>query len=279
MMGPVIKYQNHMGKSVDLSSNGIVADPTDVLAWSLDVDDSYGTVRSVSRSVASRKLKVATYSMAARRRLYEVPAVDVDAMKPGRLYVGEWYLMCYVTASSVSGWWYRDGVAAYDLDVTVVDPLWRKDVSYVLTERYEGGVGLDFPHDFPHDFGYSNVITAVNNTGFRPADALIRVYGPAEWCVVTVAGNEYIVSESLEEGEYVTVDTYARTVEVTRLTGEVENAFQSVGGDYFEGSGSYIFERVPVGLSEVVWSGTSDLDITMVLTRDEPDYADLLGVA
>ena len=173
----------------------------------------------------------------------------------------------------------RTDIRHLPLTVTVVDPLWRKDVSYVLTERYDGGAGLDFPHDFPHDFGYSNVITSVNNTGFRPADALIRVYGPVDRCTVTVAGNEYIVSESLEEGEYVTVDTYARTVEATRLTGEVENAFQSVGGDYFEGSGSYIFERVPVGLSEVVWSGTSDLDITLVLTRDEPDYADLLGVA
>lgn len=279
MMGPVIKYQNHMGRSVDLSSNGIVTDPTDVLAWSMDVDDSYNTVRSVSRSVESRKMKAVTYSMAARKRLYEVPAVDVDAMRPGRLYVGEWYLVCYVTASAVSGWWYGDGVASYELTVTVVDPLWRKDVSYILTERYDGGAGLDFPYDFPHDFGYSNVITTVNNTGFRPADVLIRVYGPVDRCTVTVAGNEYGVGVSLEAGEYLTVDTYARTVEVTRLTGEVENAFQSVEGDYFEGSGSYIFERVPVGISEVVWSGTSDLDITLVLTRDEPDYADLLGVA
>lgn len=278
-MGPAIKYQNHLGKSVDLSSNGIVADVTDVLAWSMDVDDSYNTVRSMSRSVESRKMRVATYSMAARRRLYEVPAVDVDAMRPGRLYVGEWYLVCYVTASSVNGWWYGDGVAGYDLTVTVADPLWRKDVPYVLTERYDGGAGLDFPHDFPHDFGYSNVITTVNNTGFRPADVLIRMYGPVDRCTVTMAGNEYTVNESLEEGEYVTVDTYARTVEVTHLTGEVENAFPNVGGDYFEGSGSYIFEKVPTGLSEVVWSGTSDLDVTLVLTRDEPDYADALGVA
>ena len=279
MTRPAVKYQNHLGKSVDLSSSGIVADVTDVLAWSMDVDDSYDTVRSVSRSVESRKMKVVTYSMAARKRLYEVPAVDVDAMRPGRLYVGEWYLVCYVTASAVSGWWYGDGVASYDLTVTVVDPLWRKDVSYTLTERYDGGTGLDFPHDFPHDFGYSNVITTVNNTGFRPADVLIRMYGPADWCTVTIAGNEYIVNESLEEGEYVTVDTYARTVEATRLTGEAENAFPNVGGDYFEGSGSYVFERVPVGLSEVVWSGASDLDVTLVLTRDEPDYGELLGVA
>ena len=88
MMGPVIKYQNHLGKSVDLSSNGIMVDPADVLAWSLEVDDSYGTVRSISRSVTSRKMKVVPYSLAARKRLYEVPAVDVDAMRPGRYCFG-----------------------------------------------------------------------------------------------------------------------------------------------------------------------------------------------
>lgn len=279
MTRPAVKYQNHLGKSVDLSSNGIVADVTDVLAWSMDVDDSYNTVRSVSRSVESRKMKVVTYSMAARKRLYEVPAVDVDAMRPGRLYVGDWYLVCYVTASSVSGWWYADGVSSYEVEVTVVDAQWRKDVPYVLTERYDGGAGLDFPYDFPHDFGYSNVITTVNNTGFRPADAVIKVYGPTDSCEVTVAGNVYSVGVSLEVGEYVTIDTYERTVRVTRLTGDVENAFPDVEGDYFEGSGSYVFERIPVGLNEVIWSGTSDLDLTVVLTRDEPDYADALGVA
>lgn len=279
MMGPAIKYQNHLGKSVDLSSNGIVADPTDVLAWSLEVDDSYGTVRSISRSVESRKMKVVTYSMAARRRLYEVPAVDVGAMRPGRLYVGDWYLVCYVTASSVSGWRYGDGVSSYDLTVTVVDTQWRKDVPYVLTERYDGGAGLDIPYDFPHDFGYSNVIATVNNTGFRPADAVIRVYGPTDSCKVTVAGNVYSVGVSLEVGEYVTIDTYERTVRAARLTGDVEDAFPDVEGDYFEGSGSYVFERIPVGLNEVTWSGTSDLDLIVVLMRDEPDCADVLGVA
>lgn len=279
MTRPAVKYQNHLGKSVDLSSNGIVADVTDVLAWSMDVDDSYNTVRSVSRSVESRKMKVVTYSMAARKRLYEVPAVDVDAMRPGRLYVGDWYLVCYVTASSVSGWWYADGVSSYEVEVTVVDAQWRKDVQYVLTERHDGGAGLDFPYDFPHDFGYSTSAFTVSNTGFRPADAVIRVYGPADSCQVTVAGNVYSVGVSLEVGEYVTIDTYERTVRVTRLTGDVEDAFPGVEGDYFEGSGSYVFERIPVGLNEVIWSGTSDLDLTVVLMRDEPDYADALEVA
>lgn len=279
MMGPAIRYQNHLGKSVDLSSNGIVADPTDVLAWSLEVNDSYGTVRSIGRSVAARKMRVVTYSMAARKLLYEVPAADVDAMRPGRLYVGDWYLVCYVTSSSVRGWWYGDGVSSYEVEVTVVDAQWRKDVQYVLTERYDGGAGLDFPHDFPHDFGYSTTAFTVNNVGFKPADAVIRVYGPVDSCQVTVASNTYSVGVSLEVGEYVTIDTYERTVKVTRLTGDVEDAFPHVEGEYFEGSGSYIFERIPTGLNDVIWTGTSDLDLTVVLMRDEPDYTDLTGAA
>lgn len=277
MTRPVVKYQNHLGKSVDLSSNGILVDVTGVLEWSMDVDDSYGTVRSINRPVTSRKMKAVTYSMAARKRLYEVPAVDVDVMKPGRLYVGDWYLVCYITTSTVSGWWHADGVASYEVEVTAVDAQWRKDVQYVITERYDGGAGLDFPYDFPHDFGYSTSAYTVNNTGFRPADAVIRMYGPVDSCQVTVAGNEYSVGVSLDVGEYMTIDTYERTVRVTRLTGEVENAFPYVNGDYFEGSGSYVFERIPTGLNDVMWSGTSDLDLTVVLMRDEPDYEDVLG--
>lgn len=276
MTTPMIRYENHAGESMYLNRDGVVADITDVLEWSLDVDDTYGIIRSMTRSVGSRKMKVVTYSTDARKRLYEIPAADVSAMRPGRLYVGEWYLLCYVTSSAVNGWWYRNGVASYDVDVTVVDPLWSKEIEYEFSMTSIGGVGLDFPYDFPHDFGFSNVVTSIDNHEGAPADAILRFYGPADECRVIIAGNEYYVGEPLESGEYVTINTYEKTVKLTRINGEVEDVFSSVRGEYFQGSGSYVFEKIPSGLSNVTMGGGSDVDIILTMHRDEPDYAELL---
>lgn len=267
-----MKYLNNRGQAVDLSANGIVCDPTDAIAWDLDANEVNGRVASFSPAKSTRSLKCVTYSMGARRRLYEIPAYDVADQKPGRLYVGDWYLVCYMTASKQEHWWREDGAAKYTLTVTVDDPYWRRDTSYVYTERHDGGQGLDFEYDFKYDFGYAPSTVVIDNENYLPADATIRIYGPAEQPGIEIGGNSYSVDVELEQGDYLEVSTYDKTARVVRLTGAVENAFPDILGDYMEGSGSYIFEKVPTGQSDVTWDGNFDFDVVVTERRDEPRW-------
>lgn len=267
-----MKYVNNRGNAVDLYGNGVVCDPTDAIAWELESSEVNGKVASFTTGVTTRKLECATYGMLARRRLYEIPAYDVAEMKPGRLYVGDWYLVCYVTASSQERWWATDGIAKYELTVTIEDPHWRRDTTYVYTERHEGGQGLDFQYDFQYDFGYAPSTVVVQNDNYLAADALIRIYGAVKNPTISVGENDYTVNVSLEQGDYLEISTYDKTVRVVRLTGKVENAFPDIQGEYMEGSGSYIFEKVPTGQSDVTWSGTFDFDIVVTERRDEPRW-------
>lgn len=265
-----IKYQNNRGDSVDLYGNGIVCSPTEIMGWDLDADDLNGKIASFSTGVVSNSLSVATYSPQARQRLFDIPAFDREDMKPGRLYVGDWYISGFLTGASVENWWDESGKAKYGLTFTTDDAYWKRDTTYVYTEREDGGNGLDFPYDFEFDYGYAPSTVVVRNENYLPADALIRMYGEVENPSVEIGDNEYSVNVTLSLGDYVEIDTYEKTVTVHRLDGKVENAFESIQGEYMEGSGSYVFQRIKTGVNDVTWSGTFDFDIVMTERRREP---------
>lgn len=267
-----IRYINNRGTVLDLNSGGIVCSPTDAIAWDLDASEVNGKVAAFTTGVTTKELDCATYTMTARQKLYEVPAYDVADMKPGRLYVGDWYLICYVTASQQESWWRTDGHAKYTLTITVEDPHWRRDTTYVYTERKDGGRGLDFQFDFAFDFGYAPSTVIVNNTNYLSGDAIIRMYGPSTNPDITIGENTYGVDVTLEQGDYVEISTYDKTVKVVRLSGETENGFPLIAGDYSEGSGSYIFQKIATGSSDVTWDGNFDFDVVMVERRNEPRW-------
>lgn len=269
-----MKYQNHLGASVDLNANGIVSNVSDVAEWSMSSSTVGGRVSSLSADSDDIEFSCATYSNEARSRLYDIPSVDVEAMVPGRLYVGEWYLVCYVTAASQSGGADRSGIAKYSITVTPDDPHWRRDTETIATERHDGGNGLDYEYDYLHDYGYAPTTVVVENKSYLKADLIIRAYGPCSSPLVKIAGNEYGAGVELNQGDYLQIDTYEKTVKVVRLDGDVENAFPDITGEYREGSGSYIFQKVKHGQAEVIWPGTYDLDVVMVERVNEPRWWD-----
>lgn len=268
-----IKYQNNRGQSVNLYGNGIVADPTDFVAWEVDADDSNGKISAFTTDVVSKSMNAATYSQEARQRLYEVPAIDLEDVKPGRLYIGEWYMVCYMTASEQTRWWATDGIVQYELTFSTDDPYWHKDVTYTYTERHDTKSGLDYPYDYEFNYGYAPTTVVVNNDNYLPGDAIIRFYGPCENPQVTIGSNAYGVNVELAQGDYVEISTYDKTVRVVRLDGDIENGFPDIAGTYEKGSGSYIFEQIKQGTQDVVWSGLFDFDVILIERRHEPRWS------
>ena len=267
-----VKYQNHRGRSIDLNAHGVISNVSDMSVWELEVDDAHRRIGGLTPALQSFTFSCATYSNAARSALYDVPAVDVDAMRPGRLYVGEWYLVCYITGASQSRGADTSGMAKYSITVTPALPFWRRDREKVLTERHEGGTGLDYEHDYDYDYGYAPTSNFVENRTHHLADLLIRIYGDCVDPVVKIGENSYSVDVEVKQGDRLEIDTSEKTVKVVKLDGTVENAFAHIAGEYRENSGSYIFQKMPSGTSNVTWSGTYDLDIVVVEHANEPRW-------
>lgn len=267
-----VKYQNHRGRSIDLNAHGVVSNVSDMSTWELEVDDAHRRIGGLTPALQSFTFSCATYSNAARSALYDVPAVDVDAMRPGRLYVGEWYLVCYITGASQSRGADKSGMAKYSITVTPALPFWRRDREKILTERHEGGTGLDYEHDYDYDYGYAPTSNVVENRTHYPADLLIRIYGSCTDPVVKIGENDYSVNVDVKQGDRLEIDTSEKTVKIVKLDGTVENAFAHIAGEYRENSGSYIFQKMPSGTSNVTWSGMYNLDIVVIEHANEPRW-------
>ena len=275
----IIKYENSLGDVLPLTGGGVFADIAELFSWKLTEQEINGRITAFERKTSSRKITVLVYgernARQLRDQLYDVAAVDTEARKYGKIWAGEWYLKCYITAAEISEAWEPTGAAVFSLTVTSDKPVWRRDRRYTITLDEDGGDGgLNYPHDYPYDFASSGAGARVNNTSAVPSDAIIRIYGAASAPAVTIGNNTYEVTETLERGDYLEINTEAKTVKVVRRLGFVENAFDKIKGEYMQGSGSYIFEKIPSGMSSISWDGSFVFDVETHEERDVIRWSD-----
>ena len=83
---------------------------------------------------------------------------------------------------------------------------------------------------------------------------------------VYIAGHAYTVNCDAETGEYITIDSVAKTITKTAKDGTITNIFNLRGRE------SYIFEKIPTGEISVSWDGDFDIDIILLEERSEPKW-------
>lgn len=100
-----IKYVNSRGESIVFGEHGIYVNENTLRDWEWEYNDTYGRIRGLRRKKNERTLPVQIWAesesrgVAIKNRLHDITEVDVVAGTPGRLYVGDWYLPCYVIKS------------------------------------------------------------------------------------------------------------------------------------------------------------------------------------
>lgn len=204
--------------------------------------------------------------IALRNRVEAMGEYDVVAGAPGRLYVGDWYVRCWVVGCSPTDYWMDDRFAELDLTVLVADPGWVRDDFAEFVPETGGGssAGTDFPTDFPLEFKRDRQRLTVYNGGMEAQDFLWEVDGPATSPAIEVGGNLYKVNIEVPANARLEVDSAAKTVRLVHSNGTVENAYASREPGA-QGSGSYIFERIAPGVSDIDWAN----DFVFRLTRYE----------
>lgn len=214
--------------------------------------------------------------LAWRDRLADVTEADVIDGTPGTISVNGWDMPCYVIAREADNWWMDGRFFESTLTLLTLRRDWCRTHSY----RFDPAQGstvtgdLDFPYDHPHDFATGSLLQrTVDNPGIDGADLVIRVYGEVTDPTVTIAGNAYGVTGHIPAGAYLEIDTER---ELVRRIGEFSDetdlfADRLAGG---EGSGSYVFERMPRGKQSVSADSDVKFDVLVVEHRSEPRWMD-----
>ncbi len=274
-----IYYLNNFGQSIDFMAWPYRISESDLFdyEWSYESKNSINPrISRFYRELTEKSLKISVaaassnqYSQALQK-LLEVTERDVMGLKPGKLYVGDSYLSCYICKSEKSDW--VPGVEFLVNTFTAVSEgcFWVKENR--MTFHAEGGESgneqrnLDFPVDYPYDFSSGMTDRTMVNTGFHEADFEITIYGKCQNPEVHIAGHKYGVACQLEEGEYLKVNSITKKIFKMKANGEQINQF------HLRDREAYIFQKIPAGKNAVTWNGQFGFDVTLLEERSEPQW-------
>lgn len=268
-----LKYKNHLNEVIEFGKDGIFVNDSDLRDYAWTVNQKGNRIASLTRKVSTRKLPVVIIcdsevaGTAAKNRLMEVCEKDCLAMEPGQIILGDYYFKCYVTKSVKKNYLVNKRYLAVDLTLTSEQPYWIKEkrTSFISDGSTSAAV-LDYNYDFPFDYGADITGSQLNNADFVPSNFRLIIYGACTNPSIIIAGHTYQVNCTVAAGEYLTIDSMAKTIYIAGTSGAVTNEFNNRNKE------SYIFEKIPSGGNSVAWSGAFGFDIILLEERSEPKW-------
>lgn len=264
------KYVNHLNEVIQFGESGIYVDENDIRDFAWNIVSKNDKYTGFTRTTASKKLpiRIADRDVNAanelRNRIFEICEKDILAVKPGRLILDDYYIKGYITESATSGFENRK-TSVTSLTFKTDCPFWIREETHVFGYGSTGG-DLDYKNDFSYDYTSNILGKQLVNPGFVPSNFKMTIYGQAEAPAVTVGGHVYQVNASVGDHEYLQIDSVDKTIELVKSNGETINCFGK------RNRGSYIFEKIPDGISNIALSSDFKVDITLLEERSEPKW-------
>ena len=269
-----VYYINHMNERLDLDTEHMILQYQELFDYSWDAVTTKGKISGFKRESATIPITVAIVAESREvyveevERFHRIVETDVFANIPGFLYVGDYYLECFISGDKKKDAFMGVDVQIKNLTIVTDHPFWIKKTttSFNYGSGSSKGKNLDFNRDFPSDYTSNLLGSTLNNTGFAASNFLIQISGPCINPMITIAGHEYEVMTSVAAGEVLEIDSIGKTIELIKAGGTKKNCFNLRNRE------SYIFEKIPPGVSGVLSSSHFRFDITILDERSEPRW-------
>lgn len=268
-----IEYKSNTGTVISLNSGVYVGKPNDLFSREWDYKIGYRALATASRCARKVSFKAFFADMVQADAFRRCADTDMQKGTPGTICVNDWSQRCFVVASEVDG--IGGDFFAAKLTLVLLDGVWRRETTtaFVPVRGSADYEFLDLPHDLPYDLGATSPRQYVINPCYSGSPAKFVVYGPAVNPSVRLAGNLYQVDVTVPDGGYMDIDPLRRTITVVAADGTTMDAFSKAHRGSGVGSGEYIFERVPVGTSEISWDNSFGFDLTLYEEEGEPAWS------
>ena len=270
-----LKYRNHLGETFEFGKDGIFVNYNDLRDYEWTVAKKNNRITDLSYTIVKRKLPIIIYckteaaGVAAKNRLFEIVEKDVLAMQHGRIILGDYYLRCYVVKSQKKNYLSTKRYLEVTLTLTTDFPYWIKETSSNFLRndlQHEKSKWLEYDYDFPHDYLNDVRSDVLSNKNFVASNFRLMINGPCENPIIHISDHAYQVKCTVEAGEYLTVDSVAKTITKTGVDGTITNLFNRRNKE------SYIFEKIPAGENSISWNGTFSFEIILHEERSEPKW-------
>ena len=268
-------YENHLGQRFDGLKNGVYLNYSDLRDYSWSYDIMNGKISRFYRSITDRKLPLSVVgkskdeALIVKNRLLEIADTDIEAMIPGKVFVGDYYTHGYISASAKSEYLINKQYCRINLTLTSDDPTWYREQQFrfMPTPSTDVGEGFDYPYGYPYDYSTKSKTTQNIECNSTSGNAIrITVYGPVSNPSIKIGGHEYSINGTVGSGETLLIDSLTKKITLSSQTGQELNWFDRRNRD------SYIFEPIPSGYHTVSWDGSFGFDLTVIEKRSEPRW-------
>lgn len=272
-------FENHLGQRFEGLANGVYINSNDLRNYKWSYDIINGKISRFYRTTANRKLpltvvcKTDDEAVKVKNRLLEIAEVDIEAMLPGKIIVGDYYTLGYITESVKSDYMIKKRFCKIELTLTSDDPVWFREETYSFffdgtskTPGDNGATTTDYPTEYPWDYAIPRNANCIVCDSVRDNAFKLKIYGAITNPTVTIGGQLYAVNGTVKERETLLIDSTTKTITMTRATGQKENWFDK------RNRSSYVFEPIPPGQHLVVKNGSFGVELTVIEKRSEPKW-------
>ena len=205
---------------------------------------------------------------------------DIVSASPGRLYIGNSYMNCYISKNSKDRW-------VNDLDSITMELNAKSDYPYWITESLyrfrkssdqltEGAeIGIDYEYDYEYEYSYGfgsdGTMQYINNANPTECGFRMTIYGPVINPPIRINGHLYELKATLYEGEYAVIDCSTRYSQ-DRAIYKVQNDGTKIDLFNSRNKQSDIFQKIPPGRSTVTWPGNFGFDVVLFRERGTPPW-------
>lgn len=267
-----VYYINHLNERIDLDSENIILQYQELFDYSWDAETNNDKIYSFSRKTAAIPITVTVTADTEEyadilHNFHSIIEKDIISCIPGRLYIGNQYLGCYISGDIKQDAFMGVPIQVKNLTVVTDKPFWVSEETFSFqAEGISSSDNKRYPASYPYRYANGLNSTYIINEHFTDANFLLTVYGPVVNPLVIIGGNSYLVYIVLEEGERLEIDSREETVMKVMVFGESVNAFHN------RAKGKTFFHKIPPGRQSVSWTGKFGWDLTIYEERSEPKW-------
>ena len=200
-------------------------------------------------------------------RLHDITEADIISGSPGKLYVDDQYLVCYLAVSGGKPEHLKNAnFAVRTVTVLAVEPYWCTPVTVTInpdSSSQTNDNGKKFNLKYAYRYGTALGGATINNNHYSAAPAIIQFFGPATNPAITIAGVTYGVNETLTATDRLVIDQITHKIYTVSETGVKTSVFNSRNKNYD------IFTQIPVGVNSITYNGEFTVQVTMIQQRSE----------
>lgn len=206
--------------------------------------------------------------------LEEVTEKDIVNVTPGRLYVGNSYMKCWIVGTDKDRWVNDLCSISNELTIKSDYPYWITEEKFEFLKAEQSEVmspWLEFPYDYPYEYGKVRTLQYIQNSNYTSSGFKMTIYGPCINPIIRIAGHIYELQTTLYAGEYAVIDSstrYSKDRKIVKVKedGTQEDIYNSRNKD------SEIWRKIPPGRSIVSWNGSFGFDIILFNERGTPRW-------